>query len=677
MTARLARNVRIQALASNPLLLSLIILVYEQDLDLPERRAELYERCINILLIQWDTERKVLRRREFNLKHKTQLLGEIAWRFHQQNRRYFPSKALLHIIQEFLPAISLGSVEDEKASVVLAEIANAHGLLKEQAIDWYSFLHFALQEFFASKYAIDHACLQDLFKHIGNDWWEEVLLLYAARVSDASGMLRSLLGRGNLRQPEDVFGTNILLAGMALSTKPTVLEVSLQQEIIQALFNLLIMTPYTLVKERAANTLATIGGHDINERLLALLADDRSDVEVRGNIAQALGMYGDRSLALKLYRLLLCHPINRYVCGKIVHALGEIGNQDIVSPLLELLGKDQVDWYVRQNLVTVVGKLGGKSVAMQLLAQLRNPDVHEAIRQSCAITLGSLGISSLMPELIELLWDRQCNRYVRGSIATALATFKDASLLPLFLGMLADVQVDPYVQQCVATALGALGNRDCVPPLVDLLCEQQTHPFVRRNIAITLGNLGDCSIIPRLHLLLNDEQEDKDVRGSVAIALVMLGEQHIVSQLLALLRDDQVNQDVRANIAATLGTLAARRVVPSLLSAFTTRPSTNRYVQRSIALAFGSLGTADDVPTLLALLVNRQLDRSVRRGIIEALAQLITQPQDLALLGEHLHTSPELSDDVHRALWLTSRRLKIRILHAVDQTQASLDIRPC
>src|SRR5450759_3585677 len=40
---KLERTPRIRALAANPLLLTLIVLVYEAQLDLPERRAELYK----------------------------------------------------------------------------------------------------------------------------------------------------------------------------------------------------------------------------------------------------------------------------------------------------------------------------------------------------------------------------------------------------------------------------------------------------------------------------------------------------------------------------------------------------------------------------------------------------------------------------------------------------------
>jgi predicted NACHT family NTPase len=50
LSTLLARTPRMQALATNPLLLSLIALVYEAQLELPDRRAELYKRCVEVLL---------------------------------------------------------------------------------------------------------------------------------------------------------------------------------------------------------------------------------------------------------------------------------------------------------------------------------------------------------------------------------------------------------------------------------------------------------------------------------------------------------------------------------------------------------------------------------------------------------------------------------------------------
>jgi predicted NACHT family NTPase len=138
LMARLGRNPRIQELAANPLLLSLIVFVYEAQLDLPDRRAELYRECVDVLLTKWDAKRNIRRRRSFKSDHKRQLLTEVAWHFHQKGRRYFPEQDLLTEIAHFLPALGLRA---EDSRQVLQEIANENGLLKEQARGWYGFLH--------------------------------------------------------------------------------------------------------------------------------------------------------------------------------------------------------------------------------------------------------------------------------------------------------------------------------------------------------------------------------------------------------------------------------------------------------------------------------------------------------------------------------------------------------
>lgn len=144
---KLQRTSRIQALAANPLLLSLIVLVYQAQLDLPDRRAELYKRCVDILLTEWDTSRGLQRRREFKPEYKQQLLEEIAWHFHLQGQRYFPDDELRLLIAEFLRTVDIPAEQNGR---ILEEIANENGLLKEQAQGWHGFLHLTLQEYFAA-----------------------------------------------------------------------------------------------------------------------------------------------------------------------------------------------------------------------------------------------------------------------------------------------------------------------------------------------------------------------------------------------------------------------------------------------------------------------------------------------------------------------------------------------
>jgi len=132
LNAKLERNPRFQALAANPLLLSLIVIVYEGQLDLPERRAELYKQCVDTLLTKWDASRNIRRLRAFKPEHKRQLLEEVAWHFHLKGEHYFPESELLEVIAAFLPAVGL---QAEQNGQLLDEITAENGLLKEQARD--------------------------------------------------------------------------------------------------------------------------------------------------------------------------------------------------------------------------------------------------------------------------------------------------------------------------------------------------------------------------------------------------------------------------------------------------------------------------------------------------------------------------------------------------------------
>src|SRR3989442_226421 len=302
LNSRLQKNTRIQALAANPLLLSLIVLGYEARLDLPDRRAALYERCVDVLLSEWDARRNIRRRREFKPEHKRQLLAELAWYFHSQGLRYFPKQELQAKIARFLPAVGLRA---DQYDDVLQEITNENGLLKEQAHGWYGFLHLTLQEYFVAHYVSDHSELATLLQHIGDPWWEEVLLLYAGQTPDASSLLESLLGQSDQQAPpEDLFATNLVTAGRCLAAHPTVRQVSLREEVIKRLFEQLTTTPYTLSMEQSAEALAEIGSTVVNARLVKLLSDPWLEESVRWRIADALGQLGERGIAAELVKLL-------------------------------------------------------------------------------------------------------------------------------------------------------------------------------------------------------------------------------------------------------------------------------------------------------------------------------------------------------------------------------------
>jgi GTPase SAR1 family protein len=401
LNIRLERNPRIQALAANPLLLALIVIVYEAQLDLPDRRAELYKQCVDTLLIKWDASRDIRRRREFKPEHKQQLLREVAWYFHNQGQRYFLESELLRVIADFLPAIGL-SVEQDRQ--VLAEIAAENGLLKEQAQGWHGFLHLTLQEYFVAQYAIDHNELDTLLVHLGDPWWEEVLLLYVGQISDASSMLQKLIERDSKGSFwEDIFHMNLIVAGRCLAARPTVRQTFLREKVISRLFDLLTKTPYSLTRQHVVEVLTEVGGNEVNKHLLRLLSDKQVKSEVRRSIARTLGELGERS---------------------------------VIPDLLRLLSDKQVESDVRQSIARTLGELGERSVIPDLLRLLSDEQVESDVRDDIALALGELGERSVVPDLLRLLSDEQVDGYVRFHIARALIVLDERSIVPDLLRLI-------------------------------------------------------------------------------------------------------------------------------------------------------------------------------------------------------------------------------------------------
>ena len=120
LNRRLKQRPRIKSLASNPLLLALICITFDRLGGLPDRRVSIYEKCMEVLLKEWDRQRGVTRVEEFDQAYKLQLLQEIALQFFVQGKKYFERDELLSVIKEFLPAIN---ILPERAEDILGEIS--------------------------------------------------------------------------------------------------------------------------------------------------------------------------------------------------------------------------------------------------------------------------------------------------------------------------------------------------------------------------------------------------------------------------------------------------------------------------------------------------------------------------------------------------------------------------
>ncbi len=198
---RLEDNEPIQELATNPLLLTLLCLVFGEAADFPANRAELYKEGLDVLLKKWDGKRNIERDqvyKKLSLKRKEDLLSQLAFATFERGDYFFKQATVeSHIIQYIrnLP----GANEDEEAlqldgESVLKSIEAQHGLLVERARGIYSFSHLTFQEYFTAQYIVSptpalNQALQNLATHITEKRYREIFLLAAGMLPEANTLL--------------------------------------------------------------------------------------------------------------------------------------------------------------------------------------------------------------------------------------------------------------------------------------------------------------------------------------------------------------------------------------------------------------------------------------------------------------------------------------------------------
>jgi predicted NACHT family NTPase len=188
----------LRELATNPLLLTLLCLVFGSQGRFPTNRSELYSEGIDILLKKWDVKRNIQREelyQQLSLKRKEDLLSRIAYQTFSRGEYFFKQKMVEAQIESYIRNLP-GATNDPEvlqvdSEVVLKAIEAHHGLLVEHARAIYSFSHLTFQEFFTARYFKEKASgnFSDLVKNITNKDWREVFLLAVGMLDDADQLL--------------------------------------------------------------------------------------------------------------------------------------------------------------------------------------------------------------------------------------------------------------------------------------------------------------------------------------------------------------------------------------------------------------------------------------------------------------------------------------------------------
>ncbi|WP_035991251.1 NACHT domain-containing protein [Leptolyngbya sp. KIOST-1] len=198
---RLEINEPIQELATNPLLLTLLCLVFGEAADFPANRAELYKEGLDVLLKKWDGKRNIERDqvyKKLSLKRKEDLLSQIAFETFERGDYFFRQATVEQYIIGYIFNLP-GASDDEEAlqldsEAVLKSIEAQHGLLVERARTIYSFSHLTFQEYFTAQHIISptaalNQTLQNLATHITEKRYREIFLLTVGMLSQADSLL--------------------------------------------------------------------------------------------------------------------------------------------------------------------------------------------------------------------------------------------------------------------------------------------------------------------------------------------------------------------------------------------------------------------------------------------------------------------------------------------------------
>ncbi|MBU1341891.1 MAG: NACHT domain-containing protein [Proteobacteria bacterium] len=191
---------RVRELTRNPLLLSLLCILYEHDMELPRHKVDLYSRCIEAMLVKWDTTRGFRRDTSFSglsLAKRRRIFQRVAIELTQNDKTILPESQTISIVGKYIEKFAM---EPETASHVLSELESHHGLLIKPAANVYSFSHLSFQDYFSAEFLTStHQELNFLRKNWFNPHKHDTIVFSACLVEDATNLVKEMLTLADLR----------------------------------------------------------------------------------------------------------------------------------------------------------------------------------------------------------------------------------------------------------------------------------------------------------------------------------------------------------------------------------------------------------------------------------------------------------------------------------------------
>jgi len=653
---------RVKALAHNPLLLSVLAMVHQRGVGLPQRRAELYDECTDLLLGYWDqtkggeAARELALYGELSRSEKRALLEPVALWFHERGAQGLEADKkdlMVQIASQF--RTTFGDTEAKatrRAELFLEIIDERAGLLVERDAGVYAFAHLTFQEYLAARAIADREDYVNYTKwRLHDPWWREVVLLEVVHLSDVrsggnrarkltSDLIWSIYTAGS--RLEAVLRRDLLLAARCLSDAgklgvPEELRQTITDELVElwktSIFHqqqreiadvfsyMMPTTEGAIIRSELTKALSDNGNRqkaletimqlrtmaaypEILKHLLQLTVDQ--DAEVRVTSIQSIGKIGGAAATTEIaHRLLeLTADPNLEVRHAAIQSLTELGSAAAskisIRELLSFLVNSEEDiGYVTTWKVRYQDNIISSTEALDRVLPLVS-EADEDVRLEAVETLFELSEAITNPETAAALED----------VTSDLGYRLETSPGWLSTGMVEEAETDPGIERLLSQTADA-------------------NDMVRSAALRVLGEIGRSAASPAILETLLSLTFDRDevVRRLAIEAIKRMGAlaavPQVITRVIELTEDSDVA--VRHTAVQTLGEMGAsaltRNTVERLTELF---QEEDNGIRAEAVWAIGEIGCKPLCSQIMKKLSTMTGDRdaTVRKGIASAVGKI-------------------------------------------------------